>query len=288
LLNTTCTQAQNLFVSDFGSDGLGSSYIYEFTPGGTRSTFASGLGFPQGLAFDGTGNLFVAGRDIGGGLIYKFTPSGTQSILRYNAGGAQGLAFDSAGHLFVARVGGYIDKYTLGATVTVSTFGRAASNAYGLAFDSTGNLFVTENDFSLLYKFTPAGTRSYSAYGLSLPTGLAFDSAGDLFVANVGVGVTGSGSITEIKPNGTYSIFASGLDQPVGLAFDGAGNLFVADHLSGNIYEFAPDGTRSTFASGLTGPTFIAFWPVPEPSVLALLAIGPTLLVVRCFRKLAA
>ena len=45
LLLTAGAQGQNLFVADFGSDN-----IYEFTPGGTRSTFASGLNGPFGLA----------------------------------------------------------------------------------------------------------------------------------------------------------------------------------------------------------------------------------------------
>ena len=42
--------------------------IYKFTPGGTRSTFASGLTDPIGLGFDGAGNLFEA--DWGCGNIY--------------------------------------------------------------------------------------------------------------------------------------------------------------------------------------------------------------------------
>jgi hypothetical protein len=32
---------------------LGGGNIYEFTPGGTQSTFASGLELPEGLAFQG-------------------------------------------------------------------------------------------------------------------------------------------------------------------------------------------------------------------------------------------
>jgi len=48
-------QTQNLFVSDAGNNA-----IYQFTPDGTRSTFASGLNSPDYLAFDSAGNLFVA------------------------------------------------------------------------------------------------------------------------------------------------------------------------------------------------------------------------------------
>jgi sugar lactone lactonase YvrE len=40
-----------------------------------RSTFASGSGEPQGLAFDRAGNLFVAD----GGGVDKFTPAGVRT-----------------------------------------------------------------------------------------------------------------------------------------------------------------------------------------------------------------
>jgi hypothetical protein len=46
ILLTTLAQGQNLFVSDWASDT-----IYEFTPGGVKSTFASGLDNPAFLAF---------------------------------------------------------------------------------------------------------------------------------------------------------------------------------------------------------------------------------------------
>src|SRR5262245_62232378 len=49
--------AQNLYVS---AQVAPSHAILEFTPDGTRSTYASGLLFPRGLAFDSIGNLFAA------------------------------------------------------------------------------------------------------------------------------------------------------------------------------------------------------------------------------------
>ena len=64
-------QAQNLFVRGTTAN------IYEFTPGGAQSTFASGLNDPDGLAFNSAGDLFAA--DIGSGNIYEFTPGGAQS-----------------------------------------------------------------------------------------------------------------------------------------------------------------------------------------------------------------
>jgi len=242
----------DLFVSDSGSNN-----IYEFTPGGTRSTFATGLNGPVGLAFDSAGNLFEA--DFNSGNIYEFTPGGTRSTFASGLNEPVGLAFDSAGNLFEADFGsGNIYEFTPGGTR--STFASGLNEPYGLAFNSAGNLFEADFGSGNIYEFTPGGTRTFAS-GL-FPEGLAFNSAGNLFDGD------GSGNIYEFTPGGTRSTFASGLG-PEGLAFNSAGNLFEADNGSGNIYEFTPGGTRSTFASGLNTPTFLAFQPVPAVQVSA-------------------
>ena len=48
--------AQNLYVSATG----GPHAIFEYTPDGTQSTYATGLDNGRGLAFDSVGNLFAA------------------------------------------------------------------------------------------------------------------------------------------------------------------------------------------------------------------------------------
>jgi hypothetical protein len=234
------------------SDSSGN--IYEFTPGGTRTTFASGLNQPFGLVFDSAGNLFEA--DQSSGNIYEFTPGGTRTTFASGLISPAGLAFDSAGNLFEADEGSAsIIKITPGGIQSIFASGLTAPA--GLAFDSAGNLFVTDLSSGIIFKFTPGGTRSIFASELNSPLGLAFDHAGNLFEAD-----QLSGNIFEFTPGGTRSTFASGLSAPAGLAFDSAGNLFVTDPGSGNIYKFTSGGTRSTFASGL-GPIFLAFEPTP-------------------------
>jgi hypothetical protein len=49
--------------------------IYEIAPDGTKSTFATGLAQPLGLAFDRSGSLFVADYPN----ILEFAPDGTRS-----------------------------------------------------------------------------------------------------------------------------------------------------------------------------------------------------------------
>jgi sugar lactone lactonase YvrE len=157
-----CSSAagQNLFVSANDANG---GYIYEFTRDGVRSTFASGLSNPQGLAFDGAGNLFVADIDISGiGSIYKFTRSGLRTTFATGLNLPAGLAFDSAGNLFVATAwdsssGGHVYKFTPDGVRTI--FASGMDVAVGLAFDRSGNLFVTawDSSINLLLRDTEAG-----------------------------------------------------------------------------------------------------------------------------------
>jgi len=50
----------DLLVSINGTGANGEGLIYEYTPTGVQSIFASGLSEPRGMVFDRFGNLFVA------------------------------------------------------------------------------------------------------------------------------------------------------------------------------------------------------------------------------------
>jgi sugar lactone lactonase YvrE len=276
--------AQNLFVGDSvnNGNGPGNGTIYDFTPGGARSTFAVGLSIPAGLAFNSAGDLFES--DYGSGNIYEFTPGGARSVFASGLNDPSGLAFNSLGDLFEADYGSdLIYEFTPGGVQ--STFASGPGfGAAGLAFNSAGDLFVANGGGDgIIYEFTPGGARSTFASGLDFPMGLAFNSAGDLFESDYG-----SGNIYEFTPGGAQSTFASGLDFPRGLACNSAGDLFEADVGTGGIFEFTPGGAKSFFGGGYT-PTSLAFQgealPVPEPSVFGLVAVGVTAFLVR-HRKL--
>jgi hypothetical protein len=86
----TFDQFGNVFASNetfpFTND-----VILQFTPGGLKSTFATGLDSPRGLAFDSAGNLFVA--NVGGfdaGSIIKIAPDGTQTVFASGIGNPNG------------------------------------------------------------------------------------------------------------------------------------------------------------------------------------------------------
>jgi hypothetical protein len=74
---------------------MGIDTILKFTPDRVESTFATGLDWPRGLAFDRSGNLFVANRGVFAppGAIYKFTPDGTRTVFASAVDDPQFLAF---------------------------------------------------------------------------------------------------------------------------------------------------------------------------------------------------
>jgi hypothetical protein len=279
LLLAASAQAQNLFEAD-----LKSGNIYEFTPNGTRSTFASGLDQPFGLAFDSAGNLFEA--DLKSGNIYEFTPNGTRSTFASGLDQPFGLAFNSAGNLFVGDNGignGYGNIYEFSANGTRSTFASGLSGPLGLAFNSAGDLFEADEGSDNIYEFSANGTRSTFASLLTQPEGLAFDSAGNLYVGVAG-SVLGAEGIIEFTP-GPVPVESEFAAVPGGesyeLAFDSKGNLYQADAANDRINEFTtPNATESLFASGLEYPAGLAFQLVPEPSTWVLVGLGLSALLV--------
>jgi sugar lactone lactonase YvrE len=226
--------AQNLFVS-----ALSGGDIYEITPGGSSSVFASGMAYPIGVAFNSAGDLFVANSDDNAGEtgnIAEITPGGAQSVF---AGGVdpQGLAFNSAGDLFESDYrSGNIYEYTPGGVQ--STFATGLTLPLATAFNSVGDLFVGSgygNGNGMITEIAPNGTKSLFATGLSFPGGLAFNSAGNLFVSS-----QSGGTIYEFTPEGVQSEFATVNSTGInGLAFNSAGDLFAASG-SGPIIEITP------------------------------------------------
>jgi DNA-binding beta-propeller fold protein YncE len=286
----TAAHAQNLYAS---AQVPPSHAILEFTPDGTRSTYASGLAHPRGLAFDSVGNLFAAEilnrDDIDLGRVLKFNLRNKVSTVGSAAHFTfEGLATDMAGNAYVMvsddnspTVAGTIFKFTpdgeriIFGSVPGTTGDNEPQPSWGLAFDSAGYLYAADGGAQTIYKFAPNGLRTVfvgpSAFDPSVyPVGLAFDSYGNLFVStNALSNFSGNDTILKFTRSGMKSIFATGLSFPRGLAFDSSGYLFVAEvnqpelNQPGDILKFPPGGGPPTvFASFSIGrPEFLTFGP---------------------------
>ena len=269
-------RAQNLYVSLQGPLTNSGGSISEYTPTGVQKTFATAP-FPRGVAFDNSGNFFVASTDLNNrnehAKVLKFPPNGHQSVLgNAELSFIEGIATDTAGNVYAVALeenspalAGIIYKFAPDGTRTV--FGTTPGQTFGLALDGAGNLYAADAFDVTIYKFAPDGTRTVFAgpsdfTPTQVPAGLAFDASGNLFVSTLNN--RPNDAILVFTPTGMENTFATGLNNPHGLAFDAAGNLFVAETLrdaGGDILEFTTGGGEIVFASGLNRPEYLTFGP---------------------------
>jgi len=142
---------------------------------------AARFNFPDGMAVDSAGNLFVA--DSGNHTIRKMTPAGVVTTLAGNA---------SITDQYGDPVGGYADG-----TGSAARF----YSPLGVAVDSADNVYVADEGNSIIRKITPAGAVTTlagtageiggadgigSVAQFSGPIGVAVDSAGNIFLADSG------------------------------------------------------------------------------------------------------
>jgi DNA-binding beta-propeller fold protein YncE len=126
----------NLYTANLKTDLTGDS-VTKIDPFGNSSIFASGINTPNGLAFDGAGNLFVS--NLQGDSITRIDPLGNVSLWATSASlldGPAAIAFDSMGDLYVANFqGGNITKISADGS-NLSNFATIGNTPIGLAFDT--------------------------------------------------------------------------------------------------------------------------------------------------------
>jgi sugar lactone lactonase YvrE len=237
-----------MYVGEFS----GNSAVSKITSSGGVSTLASGFDFPQGLAVDATGNVYVTSFGIN-----KITPDGQVSLVAngtnfyYFSGtnryyeSLNALAFDPHGNLYAAGDNGSV--YIITPAGMVSTFVTGFSELTALAFDSSGNLFVADYDSESISKITPDRVISDFADFVLNPQALAFDPGGNLYSTDV------AGYIYKITPAGVLSTFATVPGNTEGIASDSSGNLYVSVYSEfglTRVYQVSPAGVVSVFATG--------------------------------------
>jgi sugar lactone lactonase YvrE len=219
------------------------------------------LNLPNSIAFDSSGNLWVADQNNNRVLEYK-APFSTHE----------------AATLVIGQ-----SSFTGGAAATSST---GLSGPTGLAFDSGGNLWVVDmgNSRVLEYmtpfstgeaatlvigqsSFTSSDFADTNSTGVSYPTGLAFDSGGNLWVADQGNDrvleyetpfstheaaslVIGQPGFTTSDTGATTKTSLNGVKA---LAFDSSGNLWVVDFRQSRVLEYTSPFSTHEGASLVIG-----------------------------------
>ena len=249
--NIFIADEENCVIRKMDIDGIIATVAGNGLPGysgdGGAATNA-GLTFPNGVAVDASGNLFIAD----GNRIRKVDINGIittvagKGLPGYSGDGSaatnailylpSAVAVDAIGNLFIADAGNYrirkVDRNGIITTVggggtNYPGDGGAATNARlsnpdGVAVDSSGNLFIADGDNQRIRK------------------------------------VETNGTITTVAGNEFYGYYGDGgpatnasLTTPTSVAADAFGNLFIAD--GNRIRKVNPSGFIATVAGGVIG-----------------------------------
>lgn len=201
--------------------------------------------FPEGLAADGGGILYVA--EISSCTVRAIAPGGVVTTLAGMAGmkgsadgtrgAAQfyypcGAAVDASGDLYVVDLMNCtLRKVTPAGVVTTiagTAWARGSADGTGpaaqfyypsfVAADGSGNLYVSDTDNNTIRKVTPAGAVTTFAG-----------------IAGVHGSADGSGGAAQFS-------------SPTGIAVDASGTLYVSDQGNNTIRKITPAGAVTTLA----------------------------------------
>lgn len=189
---------------------------------------SAGLNNPQGLAVDGTGNVFIA--DTVNNAIKEWNVATQQIITLLSSGlsSPSALALDAQDNIFIADTGNNaIKKLTL-STQQVSILASGLSAPSGVGLDPQGDVYFSDtgNNAIKMWSASNQQVTTVVGSGLSQPTGVAVDDEANVYFSD-----TGHNAIKELSATNqqVLTVVSSGLNRPIGLAVDGEGNVYIAD-----------------------------------------------------------
>ena len=301
---STLAQAQIFYAGQSASGKVAK------VDGSVPSTFATYVGGDtQGITTDALGNVFVAS----GTSIYQITPGGSSSLYANYASPIAGLTMSSSGSLYGVRFsGGPLGGHDVGTYASNGTFTSLTLTnpgfvpfypSNGLKFDGSGNLFVTNSGNGGTYgesvlKLTTADSgaswtvSAFASYtlGSTQPYDVTSDPTGNIYVSSFAQNKTILKYDSAGVLDGTFTLSGvTGTDTKMaGMTFAN-GNLYSVAYGGVGGYKFWEINPTTGVATNVIGGafmpdyrgTFLTYTAVPEPSVMALVALGSLALLRR-------
>lgn len=223
----------------------------ETSPKSTR--IHEGLSSPVGMAYDASGNLYIA--NWSAGTVLRFTPDGKRSVFANGLRGPSGLAISSAGDIYVASYSeDLVWRFTPAGKQSV--FVRGLATPAGLSFDARGRLLIANRRSNQILAAHPDGKIDVAAEGLQTPVGAVELPNGDLLVSNI------AGGISLVSGGPRARTINSDLGSPgPGIVRAGTDSAYVVDYGGTTISRVDRNGQRTVIADGLSSPVGLALAP---------------------------
>ena len=183
----------------------------------------AGIGYPEGVAVDGAGDLFIAD---GGSDRVRFVPASTGTFFGQAMTANDIYTIAGDGTVGFGGDGGPARSAELGIAPTMGGGG-------GIGVDPSGDLVIADASNSRV-RFVPASSGTF--FGRAM-------TAGDIYT------IAGTGEDVSSGDKGPAT--AAKLKSPDAVAFDAHGDLAIADNQDETV-RFVPAGTGTFFGQAMT------------------------------------
>jgi len=253
------------------ADGDNNRIVKIPSGGGTQTVMSTGQSYPEGVAIDAVGNVYIAESNVDAShpnhRVMEVPADGSPQItIMTSSTPPSGIAVDAAGNVYVAGLSSnQVVKVPAGGG-TQTLIGTGLLFPAGVAVDAAGNVYIADSDNDRIVK-VPVGGGLQTAIGtdLSSPNGVAVDAAGNLYIAD-----SGHARIVKVPAGGgAQTTFGTGLNHPTDVKIDAMGNVYVADFGNDRVVEVpAGGGAQTTVGSGLVSPIKVAVF-APPPALVS-------------------
>jgi sugar lactone lactonase YvrE len=211
-------------------------------------------GPPNGIALDGSGNLYVT--DLLGSRVWKLTTSGALISNWATAFTPPiDLVVDGSGNVLVVESDRWVSKYTASGTFVRSIGGIANApggfqSPSGIALDAGGRIYVTDGSRQRVLRFLPNGNFDMEFPTPLEPEDVAVGPDGNIYVVG---SYTSSifGPVLEYSPSGGLLGSFGSLQEAFRIVISSTGAIFVSEQFNNEVSEFQIDLSTPTVQTTL-------------------------------------